>query len=155
EKFGSEQRVFRAPGRVNLIGEHTDYNDGFVLPAAIDLYTWIAIAPRNDAKLYVFSANLNQAAEINLAEENPRAKKRWSDYIHGVAVMLQNSGVPLGGANLAIHSDVPSGSGLSSSAALEVSIASALLAVSNHSLEKIQIAKLCQRAENEFVGARC
>jgi len=155
EKFGGEPRVFRAPGRVNLIGEHTDYNDGFVLPAAIDLYAWVTIAPRNDTKLHVFSSNLNQSAEIDPYERNPRPKKDWSDYIHGVALMLQNSGVPLRGANIAIHSDVPSGSGLSSSAAVEVSTASALLAVSNHSFDKLEIAKLCQRAENEFVGARC
>ena len=155
EKFGGESRVFRAPGRVNLIGEHTDYNDGFVLPAAIDLYTWVAIAPRNDVKLHVFSANLNQSVEIKLSKENPRPKKHWSDYVQGVAIMLQNSGLTLRAANIAIHSDVPSGSGLSSSAALEVSIATALLAVSNHSLDKVQVAKHCQRAENEFVGARC
>src|SRR5215470_13157464 len=155
EKFGGEPRVFRAPGRVNLIGEHTDYNDGFVLPAAIDLYAWVTIAPRNDTKLHVFSSNLNQSAEIDPYERNPRPKKDWSDYIHGVALMLQNSGVPLRGANIAIHSDVPSGSGLSSSAAVEVSTASALLAVSNHSFDKLEMALLCQRAENEFVGARC
>jgi galactokinase len=155
EKFGGEHRVFRAPGRVNLIGEHTDYNDGFVLPAAIDLYTWVAIAPRSDATLHVFSANLNQSAEIDLRENNPQPKRDWSDYIHGVAIQLQNPGLPLRGANIAIQSDVPSGSGLSSSAALEVSIATALLANSNRSLPKIEIAKLSQRAENEFVGARC
>lgn len=155
ERFGGSPRVFRAPGRVNLIGEHTDYNGGFALPAAIDLYTWIAIAPRKDETLHVFSANLNQSTEINLGEKNPSAKNRWSDYVHGVALMLRNSGVQLLGANLAIHSDVPSGSGLSSSAALEVAVANALLANSNQTLEKLALAKLCQRAENEFVGARC
>ena len=155
EKFGGEPRVFRAPGRVNLIGEHTDYNDGFVLPAAIDLYTWVAIASRNDTKLHVFSANLNQSAEIDLREKNPVAKHHWPDYVQGVALSLQTSGIPLRGANIAIHSDVPSGSGLSSSASLEVSVATALLALSNRSLDKLEIAKLCQRAENEFVGARC
>jgi galactokinase len=155
ERFPGEPRVFRAPGRVNLIGEHTDYNDGFALPAAIDLYTWIAIAPRNDETLNVISANLNQTAEIDLREKHPFARNHWSDYIRGVALMLQDSGVQLRGANLVIHSDVPSGSGLSSSAALEVAAANALLANSNRALEKLNIAKLCQRAENEFVGARC
>src|SRR5882672_8891471 len=87
KRFGGEPRIFRAPGRVNLIGEHTDYNDGFVLPAAIDLYTWIAIAPRGDRTLRVFSENLNEAAEIDLANPNPRPKDHWSDYVHGVAVM--------------------------------------------------------------------
>ena len=154
EQFGGTPRIFRAPGRVNLIGEHTDYNDGFALPAAIDLYTWIGAIPRNDSTLHVFSANLNEFAEIDLNEKNPRAKHRWSDYIHGVALMLQQSGVRLRGTNIVILSDVPSGSGLSSSAALEVSIAVALLTNASQSLSNLEIAKLCQRAENEFVGAR-
>jgi galactokinase len=155
EKFGGIPRVFRAPGRVNLIGEHTDYNDGFALPAAIDRYTWVAIGPRNDAALHVFSENLQQAAEINLHEKNPVAKNRWPDYVQGVAVMLQASGVELRGADLLIQSNVPSGSGLSSSAALEVSVGTALLAQANQEIAKIELAKLCQRAENDFVGARC
>src|SRR5262245_40343311 len=85
ERFGGIPRIFRAPGRVNLIGEHTDYNDGFALPAAINLYTWIAIAPRNDATLRISSTNLNESAEIALKTKNPQAKHHWSDYIHGVA----------------------------------------------------------------------
>ncbi|HJZ64785.1 MAG TPA: galactokinase [Candidatus Acidoferrum sp.] len=154
QHFGGSPRIFRAPGRVNLIGEHTDYNDGFALPAAIDLYTWVAISPRNDPTLHIFSANLKESAEIDLNAKNPKPKRHWSDYIGGVALMLQNAGIPLRGADVAIHSDVPCGSGLSSSAALEVSTASAFLANSGNSLEKLEISKLCQRAENEFVGAR-
>src|SRR5437762_3271948 len=152
--YGKEPRIFRAPGRVNLIGEHTDYNDGFVLPAAIDLYTWTAIAPRTDRKLVVFSQNLNEAAEIDLDSPAIAARDHWFDYVHGVAAMLQKSGIRLPGANLAVYSNVPLGSGLSSSAALEVSVASALLAASGQTLALAEIAKLCQRAENEFVGAR-
>jgi len=154
QHFDGSPRIFRAPGRVNLIGEHTDYNDGFALPAAIDLYTWVAISPRSNPTLHIFSANLNEYAEIDLNAKNPRPKRHWSDYIHGVTLMLQSAGIPLRGADVAIHSGVPSGSGLSSSAALEVSVARALLANSGHSLAKLEIAKLCQRAENEFVGAR-
>jgi galactokinase len=153
-RFGSQPRIFRAPGRVNLIGEHTDYNDGFVLPAAIDLYTWTAIAPRRDSQLHVFSDNLNESAELDISETNPVPKNHWSDYVQGVALMLRKIGAPLIGVNIAIHSNVPSGAGLSSSAALEVSVASALLALSGHPLSLIEVAKLCQRAENEFVGAR-
>jgi galactokinase len=153
-RFASEPRIFRAPGRVNLIGEHTDYNDGFVLPAAIDLYTWSAVAPRKDHSLQVFSENLNEYAVVDLRVDNPRAKDHWSDYVHGVSLMLENRGVPMGGADIAILSNVPSGAGLSSSAALEVSIASGLLALSGQSLRLEEIALLCQRAENEFVGAR-
>ena len=153
-RIGTEPRIFRAPGRVNLIGEHTDYNDGFVLPAAIELHTWIAIAPRKDQRLHVFSENLQETVEINLGDTQPRPKHQWSDYIRGVALMIQRFGVPLAGADIAIHSNIPSGAGLSSSAALEVSVAVALLGTSHRSLEQLEIAKLCQRAENEFVGAR-
>lgn len=153
-RFGAVPRIFRAPGRVNLIGEHTDYNDGFVLPAAIDLYTWTAVALRQDQRLHAFSENLNEAVELNLSEMDPRSKNHWSDYVRGVSLMLQRLGAPVSGADIAIYSNVPSGAGLSSSAALEVSLASALLALSGHFLSLVEIAKLCQRAENEFVGAR-
>jgi len=153
-RFGAAPRLFRAPGRVNLIGEHTDYNDGYVLPAAIELSTCIAIALRKDQRLHVFSENRQEAAEIDLTETNPQRQDRWSDYVRGVALMIQRFGVPLSGADIAIHSDIPSGAGLSSSAALEVSLASALLSTSERSLELVEIARLCQRAENEFVGAR-
>ena len=153
-RFAAEPRLFRAPGRVNLIGEHTDYNDGFVLPAAIELNICTAIAPRKDRRLHVFSEDLQEAADIDLDQTNPRAKGRWSDYITGVALMLQRSGIQLQGADIAICSSVPRGAGLSSSAALEVSVASALLSNSKCSLDLVEIAKLCQRAENEFVGAR-
>jgi len=146
--------IFRAPGRVNLIGEHTDYNDGFVLPAAIALCTWTAIAPRKDHALHVFSENLNETAELDLTETHPQPRHRWSDYIHGVALMLQKLAGPLPGANIFIASDIPSGAGLSSSAALEVSVASALLSNSGRTLDLVEIAKLCQHAENKFVGAR-
>ena len=154
-RYGGIARVFRAPGRVNLIGEHTDYNDGFALPAAINLYTWVAIGPRTDETLHVYSENRKEAVEINLREAAPRAKNHWADYVQGLAVMLQGLGIAVRGANLLIHSDVPSGSGLSSSAALEVSVASALLGNSGQSVNPLEMAKLCQRAENDFVGARC
>jgi len=153
-RFASAPRIFRAPGRVNLIGEHTDYNDGFVLPAAIDLYTWTAIAPRADHQLHVFSENLNESAEIDLTAGAPQPRAAWSDYVQGVAVMLQKAGIALPGSDVVIHSNVPTGAGLSSSAALEVSVASALLASSGETLPLKEVAKLCQRAENEFVGAR-
>jgi galactokinase len=152
---GKSVRIFRAPGRVNLIGEHTDYNEGFVLPAAIDMYTWTAIAPRTDRTLSVFSENFQQLEEIDLgAATSAKPRDHWSDYVRGVALMLQNAAIPLTGADIAIYSNVPLGSGLSSSAALEVSVASALLAVSGRKLSLGEIAKICQRAENEFVGAR-
>ncbi|HJZ67464.1 MAG TPA: galactokinase [Blastocatellia bacterium] len=149
------RRVFRAPGRVNLIGEHTDYNDGFVMPVAIDLYTQVAIKPRDDRKLSIHSENFSESIEFNLDQPEPRASRHWSDYVRGVAVVLEQAGYALRGADLAIQSNVPIGAGLSSSAATEVATASALLENSDSDIDRVELAKLCQRAENEFVGMRC
>jgi galactokinase len=155
ERFGSDPILFRAPGRVNLIGEHTDYNDGFVMPAAIEFACRAAAAPRNDRRIAVYSANFHEVFEFSLDDPRPAAAKRWSDYVHGVAVMLARAGHRLRGANLLVTGNVPLGAGLSSSAAIEVVTAFALLGVSNISVERTEIARICQRAENEFVGARC
>ena len=152
--FQQESRLFRAPGRVNLIGEHTDYNEGFVLPAAIDLYCWTAIAPRRDTTILVHSENFKESAEMDLASPPRKARGHWSDYVFGVVQMLQSKGAHLTGANLLISSDVPLGSGLSSSAALETCVATAFLGLAARSWDKKDLARLCQRAENEFVGAR-
>ncbi len=155
EAFGGAPRVFRAPGRVNLIGEHTDYNDGFVLPAAIDLAAWVAAAPRTDRTLRILAVDLDARLEVALDDPDPRPAGDWSDYARGVAVELQRAGHRLGGADVAIASDVPIGAGLSSSAALEVGVATALLDVAAIDLDPLAIALLCQAAENRFVGARC
>ncbi len=155
ERYKTAPRLFRAPGRVNLIGEHTDYNDGFVFPAAIDFYTQIATAARSDHKLIVYSENYKEEVELDLQSSKPKPRKHWSDYVFGVALMLRGAGHPVSGANLLIESNVPLGAGLSSSAALEVAVASALLGISGLVIDRLQMALLCQRAENEFVGARC
>ena len=147
--------IYRAPGRVNLIGEHTDYNDGFVMPAAIDLCTWVAIEPRDDRKLHIHSEDLSDNVVFDLDESNPRARGHWSDYVRGVAVTLERAGYRLRGADLAIRSDLPIGAGLSSSAALEVATGYAMLETAGIEIDRIGLAKLCQRAENEFVGMRC
>jgi galactokinase len=154
DRYGSDARTFRAPGRINLIGEHTDYNDGFVLPAAINFYTWVAIAPRSDRKLVLYSESFEEAVETSLDDHSP-AKQHWSDYIRGVALKLEEAGHRLAGADLLIKGNVPVGSGLSSSASLEVAVGTALLAASNLSINPADLARLCQHAENEFVGARC
>jgi galactokinase len=146
-------RIFRAPGRTNLIGEHTDYNDGFVFPAAIDRATWIAIAPRHDRILNIHSEHFNETIQFKLDDPSPTPRHHWSDYLRGVAILLQKSGIAVPSANILIRSDVPLGAGLSSSASLEVAAAFALIAQSNRELPKLEIAQLCQRAENEFVGA--
>jgi galactokinase len=155
ELYGRIGTIYRAPGRVNLIGEHTDYNDGFVMPAAIDHGCWIAIAPRTDRKLLVYSTNFSQSVELNLNQSNPRPLRHWSDYVFGTAIMLERAGCPVSGADVLIDSDVPIGAGLSSSAALEVATAFALLDLSRAKIDRKALALTCQRAENEFVGARC
>jgi Galactokinase galactose-binding signature/GHMP kinases N terminal domain len=154
QRYGTAARVFRAPGRVNLIGEHTDYNDGFVMPAAIDLSVWAAIAPRDDRRLVVHSENYSESAEIDLDDRDPRPRNQWSDYVQGVAMMLDRAGPSLRGANLLIYGEVSIGSGLSSSAAIEVATGFALLENSGLPVDRVELAKLCRRAENEFVGAR-
>jgi galactokinase len=151
-RFGGQPRIYRAPGRVNLIGEHTDYNDGFVMPAAIEFSMWSASAPRGDRKLIVHSENYSETCEFNLDDPEPRRRGHWSDYVLGVAVSLERSGIALPGANLLLRSDVPIGAGLSSSAALEVAVA---LALTPEPVHPTTLAKLCQRAENEFVGVQC
>jgi len=148
-------RIYRAPGRVNLIGEHTDYNDGFVMPAAIDLFTYAAIRPRDDRALFIPSENFSESVEFDLNQPDPRARGHWSDYVCGVAVMLERVGYKLRGADLTIRSDVPIGAGLSSSAAIEVAAGFALLDNSSFEIDRVELATLCQKAENEFVGMRC
>ncbi len=152
--YGAGGRVFRAPGRVNLIGEHTDYNDGFVLPAAIDLHASVAAATRKDRLLRIHSENFSETCEFDLDETEPRPRGHWSDYARGVALALEESGRRLRGADLLVRSEVPVGAGLSSSAALEVAIALALIDVANLKIDRVKLARLCQQAENEFVGAR-
>jgi len=153
--YGQDSAVYRAPGRVNLIGEHTDYNEGFVLPAAIDLFTWVAIAKRDDRRIRLQSENVGQSTELNL-DTPPRAPSReWTTYVFGVAAVLEQQGHRLQGANLLIRGEVPIGAGVSSSAALEVAAGFALLVVSGITIDGKGLALACQRAENEFVGTQC
>ena len=155
ELYGSSPAIYRAPGRVNLIGEHTDYNDGFVMPAALDLYTYVAVSPRTDRRLQVYSANFKEKCDLDLDSIRPGRSGHWSDYVRGVAGVLQSVGYKLRGADLAIASDVPLGSGLSSSAALEVSTAWALLSNSQLSASPIEIAQMCQKSEHVYVETMC
>ena len=151
---GQEARVFRAPGRVNLIGEHTDYNLGFVCPIAMHLACFTAAAPNGQGMLRVYSHNMQEAVEwpVNVvAALQPRG--HWSDYVIGVAQQLQRLGYLIEPVDLAIYSTVPVGSGLSSSASIEVSSALALLY--GRDIDRTELAKLAQRAEREFVGMPC
>jgi len=154
-RFGRMPKVSRAPGRVNLIGEHTDYNDGFVMPAALEFATLVAAAPRPDRRLNVYSMIMDETRAFDLDAPAAGGRHEWSDYVFGVAVMLEKSGRRLCGADLVVSTDVPLGSGLSSSAALEVSVAHALTTAAGLPFAPVEIARICQRAENDYVGMRC
>jgi galactokinase len=155
ELYGGHPTVYRAPGRVNLIGEHTDYNDGFVMPAALNLYTYVAVTPRPDRRLRVYSENFDEACDVDLDSIRPGKSGHWSDYVRGVAGVLESSGYKLRGADLAIASEVPLGSGLSSSAALEVSTAWALLSNSEINVDRNAIPQICQQAEHLYPETKC
>lgn len=151
-RYKSRPRIFYAPGRVNLIGEHTDYNGGFVLPMAIGWGTAVAIASRPGRRLRVWSLNMEASVAIDL--DNPGAGRRgaWTDYVEGVASAIMADGCALTGADMAVRSDVPIGSGLGSSAALEMALAAALTSVSGCQMNKTSLALAGQTAEHVHVG---
>ena len=156
DRFRSDANpeVYRAPGRVNLIGEHTDYNLGYVFPIALEMACYVAISPSGDGTLHAYSEDFQAGFDIPVDTLlNCRPRKDWSDYVVGVAQELLKQDVRIEGANMLICSQVPIGSGLSSSAALEVSTAVALLG--SQSLQPLEIAKLAQRAESQFAGMPC
>jgi galactokinase len=156
--FGDALRpeyVASAPGRVNLIGEHTDYNDGFVFPIAIDRSVHAAARARPERAIRVVARDVSDLCEFSLDSIRPDPEKLWSNYIRGVALELAKAGVDLVGADLAVGGDLPIGAGVSSSAALELCVAKALLAVSGASMPLPELSRLCRRAENDFVGVGC
>jgi len=154
QRFGSPPKaIVRAPGRVNLIGEHTDYNDGFVLPMAIDRAIWIALSPRPDRLVAARSLDFDDTAEFDL----DRLEKQvgWIEYLKGVAWALQEAGYALTGFDAVVAGDVPIGAGLSSSAAWELAAARAFAVTSGFAWDAAQMALLGQRAENKWVGVNC
>ena len=153
ERFHAEPAIFVGPGRVNLIGEHTDYAEGFVMPAAINFATLAGISPRTDGKIAIYSED--QAEEKVFDGVQAKGSKHWTDYPMGVVAILAGEGHKIPGFSLSIWSDVPLASGLSSSAALEVATALAVLSLVGAGYPGPVLARLCQRAENEFVGANC
>jgi len=156
KQFGSTAtpKLYRAPGRVNLIGEHTDYNLGYVFPIALEMACYIAIAPASHGKLRVYSRELEQEDSLAIVDiPTAQPTKQWSDYVFGVAQELAKSGFSIAPCDMYITSEVPAGSGLSSSAALEIATGVALLG--GREFPKVELAKLGQRAESQFVGMPC
>ena len=153
ERFGLEPVTFAAPGRVNIIGEHTDYADGFVMPAAIDFATLAAVSPRDDRDIAIFSANFDEQVTHSLEHLPSKASHHWSDYPLGVISVLREAGVEIPAFSLTLNGDVPLGAGLSSSASIEVASMAAILSLTGTTIPLPQVARLCQRAENDYVGA--
>ena len=154
--FGStaEPRIAVAPGRVNLIGEHTDYNDGWVLPMAIDRCAGVAAAPRPDRTLRAHAAVFGETREVAIDELHPPGGSQWLSYVAGVAWAMRTAGLDVPGADLVLDGDVPLGSGLSSSAAVEMAVARVLCALAGVPWEPLRMAQLGQRVEGEFVGVK-
>lgn len=153
--FGGEPQLFLAPGRVNLIGEHTDYSGGFVMPAAIDFGTAASASARQDGRTEIWSENFSEGVTYGAGEVPEQGVGHWSDYPLGVAWALREAGVEIPAFSLTLNGDVPLGAGLSSSASIEVATAFALLSLTGTTLGRDEIAKLCQRAENVYVRASC
>lgn len=155
-QYGIHPRlIVRAPGRVNLIGEHTDYNDGFVFPVAIDRATYVAARPRGDGKVRVFAVDLGDEDIFALEQVERSSDKPWSNYIRGMVQSLRAAGHEVTGVDLAIASDVPRGAGLSSSAALEVAVGYTFQTLNRLNILGEELALMAQGAENSFVGVQC
>ena len=154
-RFHADPAIFVAPGRVNLIGEHTDYAEGFVMPAAINFATLTAISPRTDGKIAIYSENYGEEKVYDASAPPAGPSSHWSDYPMGVVSILTREGHKIPGFSLTIWGDVPLGSGLSSSAAIEVSTMIAVCSLMGAEYPGPVSARLCQRAENEFVGSSC
>lgn len=155
EHFSGKAKLFRAPARVNIIGEHTDYNDGLVLPTTTALFTWVAATSRSDRIVRLYSEHFADLREFDLDSLNGGANPRWTEYVKGVAAVLEGRGITLRGADLYLAGDIPLGGGLSSSASLELASGMALLGVAGRTLGPQELALLCQRAEIEHVGLNC
>jgi len=153
-RFGRPPLVVRSPGRVNLIGEHTDYNEGFVLPAAIDKEIVFAVGPRADRNGRMVAADLGQTYEATLDNLN-RSNLGWPNYLLGIVDQLQKAGIQVPGFECVFGGDIPIGSGMSSSAALEAGFLFALNELNDLNLDRLRMARMAQRSENEFVGLRC
>ncbi|NLY30117.1 MAG: galactokinase [Firmicutes bacterium] len=147
--------IVKAPGRVNLIGEHTDYNDGFVLPAAVDREIIMAASPRDDDEVHLYALDLDSRSSFSLSRIEPDEKATWSNYIRGVLLLLKERGLPVRGMNAVFSGDVPLGAGMSSSAALEMAAGVTAAVIGEFAVDMVELVKIAQAAENNFVGVNC
>ncbi len=147
--------IIRAPGRVNLIGEHTDYNDGFVLPIAIDRYTNMLFSKNNERNVRIFDLKYKEKEEFDLKNIEPSHQKKWSNYQRGIAKVLLDTGYEIGGMDMLIFSEVPEGAGLSSSASIEIATLLSFKELYDLEIKQIEMIELARKAENEFVGVEC
>jgi galactokinase len=155
ELYSEEPMIVKSPGRINIIGEHTDYNDGFVLPAAIDKAAYLAISLRDDDEIHLMADDLNEKFSISINDLKPVRAISWPNYILGAVAQFQKKGVALRGFNALLASDVPIGAGLSSSAAVECATVFALDELLHTQLNKIEMVKMAQIAEHEYPGVMC
>lgn len=155
EKFGQNPSIFQSPGRINIIGEHTDYNEGFVLPAAVDKGIYVAIKPNNSSDINLFSVEYDELWKENIESIPQTGKKNWTDYILGVVCQLQKRNLPIKGFDLVIDGDIPIGSGMSSSAAVECATVFALNDLFELGLSRTEMVLIAQESEHEFVGVKC
>ncbi len=147
--------ITRSPGRINLIGEHTDYNDGFVLPAAIDKAVYLTVTPRSDNEIHLYAADLNESYTTTVEGVAPVENPSWPNYLLGVVAQFVKAGITISGFDAALTADIPMGAGLSSSAAVECAMAMALNNITKSGFDKITLVKMAQKAEHEFAGVQC
>ena len=155
QRFGVEPIVIKAPGRINLIGEHTDYNNGFVLPAAVDQAIYLAIGKSGSSESTLVSLDMDQTFEFSINDFQPTKEKLWANYLMGVVAEIQKSGREVTGFNIVFSGDVPQGSGMSSSAALECGTCFALNELFDLSIPKVEMVKMSQKAEHNYAGVMC
>ena len=155
QNFQTEPLIVRSPGRINIIGEHTDYNEGFVLPAAIDKAAYIAVSLRDDDEIHLVAMDLNENFSVNLKDLKPVGDVSWPNYILGSAAQFLKRGVQLPGFNVVLTSDVPMGAGLSSSAAVECATVFALNELLRTDIDRLTMVRMAQKAEHEYAGVMC
>ncbi|MBI1782232.1 MAG: galactokinase [Sphingobacteriales bacterium] len=155
EHIKSNSIIVRSPGRINLIGEHTDYNDGFVLPAAIDKAAYISLTPREDNEIHLYSIDLKDNYKTSLSDIHSLKEPNWPNYLLGVVAQFIKAGIKINGFDAALTADIPIGAGLSSSAAVECAMAFALNEYTKTGFDKLTLVKMAQKAEHEYAGVKC